>query len=472
MHTVDGAGLIDLGDDRSEPVPDRYRRPSRRVPPVLAAVLVAVALVVPGGPERAAPRLIPLAEVPATRSAVIALSRDTAFVADWSDAVVDGQRLLGVVSAYPLPGGAPRWQARLPVPAQDLRVAAAAGVVVATTVVNGVEAVTALDAGTGRILWRADSREPVRVPADGAAALFYGPEASVGWVDLRSGRDVWSRSLPRYGDFGLLPGAGPTDRARLMMLSVDGEVDVIDEATGALVTSGRIPKRDPDTDTGTGTGAGGTGAGGTGAGGTGAGGTGAGDGADPMSGTTVAGVLGRILVMRRQAPGYRSVTAFDPATFRPLWTVAGTFQGVALACGYLVCLPDADGLNVLDPWSGVTAWRSDEWGAARPLDAGRLLAFADDPARGLAVLGVDTGRELARLTGWTSVDDPGSHLPVLLARPDDTGGTVIAALDPGSARPALLGDLPDAAPSTCQAGGGVLVCATVRHTLRMWRYGP
>jgi outer membrane protein assembly factor BamB len=453
MRTVDGAGLIDLGEDRSEPVPDRYRR---RVPPVLAAVLAAVALVIPGGPERAAPRLIPLAEVPATRSAVTALSPDTAFVADWADAVVDGQHLLGVVSAYPLPGGAPRWQARLPVPAQDLRVAAAAGVVVATTVVNGVEAVTALDAGTGRVLWRADSRDAVHVPADSAAGLFYGPDGSVGWVDLRSGRDVWSRSVPRYGDFGLLPGAGPTDRTRLMMLSLDGAVDVVDEATGALVASGRIPAPN----SGTGTDGDSTDAA-PGAGGS-------GGGADAMSGTSVAGVLGRILVMRRQAPA--TVTAFDPDTFRPLWTVAGTFQGVALPCGYLVCLPDAGGLNALDPGSGAIAWRSD-WDAARPLDAGRLLAFADDPARGLAVLGAATGRELVRLTGWTSVDDLGSHLPALLARPDDTGGTVVAGLDPGSARPAVLGDLPDAAPSTCQAAGGVLVCATVRHTLRMWRYG-
>jgi outer membrane protein assembly factor BamB len=462
MRTVDGAGLIDLGEDRWEPVPDRYRRPGRRVPPVLAAVLAAVALVVPGGPERAAPRLIALAEVPATRSAVTALSPDTAFVADWADAVVDGQHLLGLVSAYPLPGGVPRWQARLPVPAQDLRVAAAAGVVLATTVVNGVQAVTALDAGTGRVLWRADSREAVHVPADSGAALFYGPDGSVGWVDLRSGRDVWSRSVPRYGDFGLLPGAGPADRARLMMLSLDGAVDVVDEASGALVASGRIPA--PDSGTGTdGDSNGGAGATG-GDGGTAAGG-------DATSGTTVAGVLGRILVMRRQAPDSGSVTAFDPDTFRPLWTVAGTFQGVASACGYLVCLPDAGGLHALDPGSGATAWRSDEWDAARALDAGRLLAFADDPARGLAVLGAGTGRELVRLRGWTSVDDPASHLPVLLARPDDTGGTVIAGLDPGSARPAVLGDLPDAAPSTCQAAGGVLVCATVRHTLRMWRYG-
>jgi outer membrane protein assembly factor BamB len=438
---VDGAGLIDLGEDRSQPVADRYRRPtrrptrrpSRRLPPVLAAVLAAVAIVVAAGPERVRPGLVPLAEVPATRSAVIALSPDTAFVGDSADATIDGRRLPGLVSAYPLPGGAPRWRSRVPVPAQELWVAPGAGVVLATAVVDDVRTVAALDAGTGRVLWQADSRGPVHVPADGAAALFYGPGTSVGWVDLRSGRDVWTRSVPQYGDFGVVPGAQPGDRARVVTVSPEGEVEVVDESTGAPVTSGRI---------------------------------------EPSDGGTagIGGVSGRILATRRQPSGTLSVTAFDPDTFRPLWTIAGTFQGVALPCGHLICMPDADGLNAVDPASGATVWRNDDWDVARPLAPGRLLAVADDLGRGPAVLGAATGQVLTRLTGWTSVDDLASRLPVLLARPDDTGGSIIAEMDQGLTQPAVLGDLRDAAPSTCQAASGVLVCATVRHTLRMWRY--
>ena len=446
MH-AGGTGLIDLGEDRSAPTTGRSRR---RVPPSLAAVLAVVAaLVVTGGSERVTPGLVPLAEVPVTRSAVIALTAGTVFLGDWSDAVVDGRRMLGVVSAYPLPGDAPRWQARLPVPAQLLRVAPGAGVVLATTAVDGAQTVTALDAGTGRVLWRADSLAPLDLPADSTAGLFYGPGGSLHWVDLRTGRDVWSRPLPPYGDFSLVPVGGPTDRTRVLTVSPDGWVEVVDEATGALVASG------PTGEAGE-------------AGGAGNGGAGGGPGGS--AGANVDAVLGRILVTRPQPAGSRSVTALDPTTLHPLWTVVGAFQGVVAPCGDLLCLSDANGLTAVDPASGATAWHTDAWDATLALDHERLVALTDDPGRGLAVLRAGDGAQLLRLTGWTTVDDPTSGQPVLVTRPDATGGSLVARLDPGRNRPTVLRDLPDAAPSTCWAAAGVLACATVRHTLRLWRY--
>jgi hypothetical protein len=196
---------------------------------------------------------------------------------------------------------------------------------------------------------------------------------------------------------------------------------------------------------------------------------------DTGAGRGTAGVTAvgdRLLVFRPQAANFRTLNAFDLTTIRPLWTTIGDFRGDARACGRLICLPGLRGLTAVDPDTGSTLWRNQEWDDAQPLDQTRLLATSDQAARGVAILAAATGQVQALLATWTAVADQDTGLPALLTRPDDSGGLVVAAPDPGRAASAVLGDLPDAAVAPCQAGAGMLACPTRRHTLRIWRYRP
>jgi outer membrane protein assembly factor BamB len=453
VTTPGAAGLIELGEDRALPARPggpRARRRSRALP---AVVLVAVGLLLFGGAEPVRPRLPVLAELPVTDAAVLALAPDSAFVADRAPDLPDIPAGDGTVSAYRLPGGARRWQTRVPLVPQRLWVVPEAGVVLATALDGTDKTKTmltvALGAGTGRVLWSTDSGLVMEAPAGGGGALLGGfPGGAVSWVDLGSGRLIWSRPLPVDGVARLVPRSTAADPARLLMTRLDGSVDVLAERTGAVLAAGSVGALDSDAQLG---------------------------GPREPPQPSLQAVGGRLVVFRPQPSGPGTVTAYDLGTLRPLWTSTGDFAGYAVTCDALICLPGTGGLAALDPDGGSVVWADDRWNAAVALDRGRVMGFSDRLDVGPAVLDAGTGRVGVPLQGWSPVDDQDGRA-ALVTRPSvpGSGRAWFATMPPGHTAPQVLGDLPRAADRSCQAGAGLLACGTSRDTVQIWRYrmGP
>jgi outer membrane protein assembly factor BamB len=449
VTTPGAAGVIELGEDRALPARrgGRGRRPRSHALP--AVLLVAVGLLLVGRAEPVRPRLPRVAELPVTGAAALALAPDTAFIADRAPGLPDISAGYGTVSAYRLPGGARRWQTRVPLVPQRLLPVPEAGVVLATALDSTDETKTmltvALEAGTGRVLWSTDSGLAMEAPAGGDGVLLGGfPGGAVRWVDLRSGRSVWSRPLPVDGAARLVPRSTAADPARLLMTRLDGTVDVVAERTGAVLASGSVGALDSDAQLG---------------------------GPREPPQPSLQAVGGRLLVFRPQQSGPGTVTAYDLGTLRPLWTSTRDFGGYGVACGALICLPGTDGLAAIDPDDGSVVWADDRWNAAVAVEDGDVLAFSDRLDVGPAVLAAGTGRVRVPLDGWSPVDDQDGHA-ALVTRPSvpGSGRAWFAALPPGHSAPQVLGDLPRAAGQSCQVGAGLLACGTSRGTVQVWRY--
>lgn len=449
MVPGDAPILIDLGEDWSaarEPERTPRRRRSRRMPAAAAALALLLVL---GGAEYVQPRLRLLAAFDATEAADVAFGPDTAFISDYSFATTPERDLYGVVSAYPLPGGAPRWQARLPQVPQRLQYLADAGVVVASVAYGPDDLLltTALDAATGRQLWSTDEGWVADAPGDGLGLLSPDHGGMIQWVDLRTGRKIWSHPVPPDAQIQVAGRSTPADPDLVVLMTPDGTVDVFEERTGALVTSGNVGLIDPK------------------------------DGqlglpADPSAPSI--DVLGNLmLVFRRHLAGPVTVTAYDLSHVSPLWTKSGALRGYATPCGPLICLPGDSGVSGVDPGTGDEVWRTAQWTDTGALDAGRLLAFADRPGDQLAILDTGTGRVRTPLGRWAIIPGAPGAPPALFARSSaaDGGLALFAAADPGADAPTVLGALAGTAFETCWADAGLLGCRTGAQTIRIWRYG-
>jgi outer membrane protein assembly factor BamB len=443
VTTRDGTWLIELGEDWAEPALPARPRPRRRSPALPVAVLLAVGLLPLGGAERVDARLVSIAELPVTDASVVTLSVGTAFVAD--RAAVSGGG--GLVSAYPLPGRAPRWQTRVPVVPQQLAAVPDAGVVVASALTGAPKAMvtTALDAGTGRVLWTTGDGLVAEAPDGLDGVLLDGfPGGAVRWVEPRTGRTVWSHPLPVDGALRLVPRHSAADPALVLVTGLDGAVDVIAERTGAVMATGNVGALDSDAQLG-------------------------GPHEPAQPGVDATG--GRLMVFRPQPSGPGTVTAYDLDTLRPLWTSIGDFDGYAVACGALICLPEVGGMTAVDRDDGAVVWTDDRWTGAEALGGDRVLAYSDQPDIGPAVLAAGTGRVRIPLSGWSPVGDQDGDTS-LVTRPaaPGSGRAWVATLPAGGTALLLLGDVPRTVGQSCQAGAWLLACGTARGTIQIWRY--
>ena len=449
MHPGDGPVLIDLGEDWSAPAefdPPRPRRRSWHVP--AAALLVLALLAAVGGDGRVEQVLRLLAAYDATEAAAIAFGPDTAFISDFSFSTTPERDLYGIVSAYPLPAGAPRWQTRLPQVPQHLEYLADAGVVVASVAYgpDNLLLTTVLDAATGRQLWTTDDGWVADAPGDGLALLGPDHGGTIQWVNLRTGRKLWSYPVPPDAQIRVASRSTPEDPELVVVMTPDGTVDVLAERTGALVANGNVGLIDPK------------------------------DGqlglpADP-SAPSIDVMGGVMLVFRPRLSGPVTLTAYDLSRMSPLWTRTGAFRGYATACGVLVCLPRESGVSGVDPGTGAEVWRTTQWMDTGPLDADRVIGFADRPGDGMAILDARTGRVLMPLGRWEIVSGTSGGPPALFGRSStaDGGRTLFVAAEPGHTALTVLGSVPGTTTELCWAAAGLVGCRAPAGTVRIWRY--
>ena len=434
--------VIDLGQDPSSIDVDRPF-PSRSLRALAVALLLSVALAGDAGPVASA--FVVLATVPVAGPAEVALGSDNVFVADSSDSVVGGHTWHGEVLAYPLPGRSVRWRTWVPQVPLQLTFVPGAGVVLATAQGGGAGAprTVALDADTGRLLWSSASAVFAHAPAGSAEGLLDDQTAAgalVRWVDLRTGRTIWSRAVPAGGTTNLLPGGSVSDPAWVLMKGLDG-VELVAEKTGAVFTNSVL----------------------------------AGGGLNGTSGRQQipdqVNVVGdRVLVLRSGGQGASTLIAFDLATFTRQWTLTGGFVGYPNVCGPLICLAGG-GLTGVDPAAGTVIWHVGGWQSGQMIDADHLLADGSQSGTTMGVLDVRTGRVVVRMSGWTPVPDPAVGLSRLVVRPD-TGqneSSWFAMIDPRYGAPAPLGELPGLLSQYCQTTGDLLSCPTVHDTVQVWR---
>ncbi|GAB3965415.1 PQQ-binding-like beta-propeller repeat protein [Plantactinospora veratri] len=140
------------------------------------------------------------------------------------------------------------------------------------------------------------------------------------------------------------------------------------------------------------------------------------------------------------------------------------------ACGSMLCLEGRTGIEVLDPVTGGTAWRS----AGRVSLRGHgvhLVEVGENAALGRAV-DPRSGRTVVDLAGWTEVPTPTESAPMLLLRHAGSGGrTWVGLLDPEGTAVRPLGPLPYAL-SSCRWTARLLACRTGDGVIRVWRYAP
>jgi PQQ-like domain len=428
--------MIDLGEDWDLPdQPAPPRTSARRLPLILAILLLASLL---GG--AAVPRygLVSLFAVPIEVGSVYTVSGDSLYLSR-----------AGQVSAYRLPAGTPEWSAPTAQQVGALLPMPQAGVVLAQFAGGDPTGMVALDARTGRVLWRDDHARLLGAPDPRRVLLLVSDQMRA--VDVPTGRTIWER--PRGLGMGwVLPDVDPLQTAppRLAFDGGDGVTEVVDAVSGAVVARARLETQWP---------------------------SGIGVTSDGAVSVTTGGfllaarsVVGNRLFVARQQDGGTLVDAYDLGTLAHLWRTRLRPSAFFITdCGAVLCADGFTSIAGIDPGSGSVLWNSRQWREARPLPGGRLLVTSATAIEPVSVVDASDLRPIMGLPGWSPVAGfaPGSWL---VARDSQGLRTWFAALDPGA--PALhpLGWAWGVQISQCEYRDAYLACPTVHNELRLWRY--
>lgn len=432
--------IIDLGTDRTMPEV-RSKSALRRNLLSAAVALNLILAAALGGSAVAHQALRPVAAAPATVRDNFVLLGDHLFVLGFA-----GNR----IDAYAVPGGAHLWQATTSRPVAFFRADTRAEVLLLQNEGDGASGqVSALVAGTGRVLWR---REESRLPNvdffQGAALLLAGAGktgAALVLMDLNTGAERWSHPFPA-GSAVLAGSPG-----YLVVQSPAGIVELLDERDGRTVVSGRL---DAASDT-------------------------AGpDDASPPSGPSVYPTGELVLTLHAQANG-TVVTAYRATTFERVWqvTTEESVHNIA-GCGPVICLNADQRVTAVDPSTGRTIWRREAVTVAGAVDGWLQARAAHADGGNIVLLQPTTGSIRLSVTDWTWV--PGSDLggEFLLTRSQPgLFGVWVGSGDAAKERIAVRGWLPEAVNSQCQVseaepGQRYLACPMRNGGVRVWRYEP
>jgi outer membrane protein assembly factor BamB len=450
---MDGAvAVIDLGTDRYDPpVEPGPARPhtARRIRMTALALAAALALSTGGAAPSAPPRLAEIYQTRLGAGQYFQLTEDRLFVAG-STPDYTGLRVV----AYDLARGRQLWTTDYPTGARLAAVTLAGGLllVVDGDWRTGPARTTALDARTGRSRWSmpklvdvlpgertalitermfppGSRLEPFDLGSDAEVVYFSAdgrhnapPIGVTGrTIDLDTGRELWS--LPLRAGAMQVPAAGARP-AVVLAAERGGGIEVRDLRTGAvrqrLDWTAAVPQR--------------------------------------------AEVVGGFLVLRHGS----EVTGYSADLLGRRWTRPVPVADLGVhACGPMLCMQDSTAVEVVDPATGVTAWRRNERVWLQP--HGSYLIESDD-TRVRRVVDPGTGRTVVDLAGWTEQQKSGDDSPLLLLRStDNTVRTWLGVIDPDGTAVRQLDPVPYVLPS-CQVAPGVIACQTQLGKVRVWRY--
>lgn len=432
--------IIDLGTVRTMPEP-RSKLALRRN---LLSAAVALDLILAGalgGSAVAHQALRPVTSAPATVRDTFVLLGDHLFVLGFA-----GNR----IDAYAVAGGAHLWQATTSRPVAFFRADTRAEVLLLQNEGDGASGqVSALVAGTGRVLWRREDSRLLNVEFfQGAALLLAGAGqtgAALVLVDLNTGAERWSH--PFAAGSAVVTGSP----GYLVVQSPAGEVELLDERDGRTVVSGRLDAA-PDT---------------------------AGpDDASPPSGPSVYPAGELMLTLHAQANG-TVVTAYRATTFGRVWqvTTEEPVRGVA-GCGPVVCFNADEGVTAVDPSTGRTIWRRAAVTGAIAVGGWLQARAANADGGNIVLLQPTTGSVRLGLTDWALAagSDLGGEFLLTRSQPGLLG-VWVGSGDAAKERIAVRGWLPDAVNSQCQVseaepGQRYLACPMRHGGVRVWRYEP
>jgi outer membrane protein assembly factor BamB len=448
----------------AEPAPEPGLPPAWRRVFALACAASACAVGLVAAQPRAAPRLTVVATLQTAPLLSERVAGDTMF------AIVSGSQ--PTLTAYRLSDGAQRWDIPLPVPDSAASVDVAPG---GTVLVGSPdpslksERTAAVDAGTGRVLWRSRSFRVDQIDPGRGVLVFdpvpteVGPGRRYRQVDVRTGGELWAYEVPPGWTTALpdeAPGSGserylvavsPTGAARSVELATgrevaaaDIDVGASDAAEAAPVTGGPEMDRTDRSITG---------------------------GPSLM-------VRGDELLVGHEENGRAELTGYRTDRLTPLWTLPVPSLSLRVdGCGALLCLAEAGRVRALRPDTGAVVWSGPGSPGAIGVLGRWLYAVSDlaasygywpGPAR---LVDAGTGRTDLELGGWRLVSRPDlAGRPALFELIEHgTGRVWLGTLGTGPhVQPlGIVADLPS---GTCDAGPAYIVCETIGDQIRIWRY--
>ncbi|MDI6103270.1 PQQ-binding-like beta-propeller repeat protein [Actinoplanes sp. NEAU-A12] len=430
---ADTAGVpvvIDLGMDRGEPT--AYHRGGQLTPSWFAPALIAALLlfsVTASGP----PPPPPLAAL----LRVVIGPGDPYVVADTGQLVVQAA---GELTAYDLETGERQWRVAQAVPTYRLRTGDGLLLLRPWGAGNTEPGTTAVSLRDGAQQWH---NERSVVSLDGTGLMFavdgvrsqsFGTgrrvERAVEALDPDGGLARWRLWVPSTAVLLSVPAPAGAS-ARILLVRDDATAHLYDGRTGALLAVRDVPAANYDP-------------------------------GNPV-------VAGDQVLLRHPGPSGIEVTAYDPATLRPMWTEPSVGTLEIVKCGELACLVGLDGVRAIDPATGDARWHRPGWRSVETV-GDRVVAYADGPQAPTGLVDPATGRLLVDVTGWRLVGGITGGGEVLVTRDIAPGPrTMVAVAAPGLSRPRLLAELP-AGTRECQAAPERLICRSVYGELIVWSY--
>lgn len=413
--------LIDLGDlagAAAEPAAAPVNLP--RLRKLALAVLTVAGLLAMTASAPAAPSLVrPLWTAAFGPGDTLALDGPTVYLnrADTAGVVA--------VTAYDLRTGKIRWSTPTGVAVADHGVRPAGDVLLVPTVSpQSVPGTIALDAATGRQLWRSDGNASPSVERGDAVlaeADRDGVTTALRLVGLRDGHQIWRRPIAPSERWTTLGQAGrPT---MIVTMSATGDATVYGYDDGIARHRARVP----------------------------------------WNGVYSATLLpvGSFFAVVRTSSAQTVATVYRGADLRPLWR-SEELIGYVTTCGALVCTAGVRSVTGRDAATGREVWRRDDMNFVWDLGGGRLLLSAAPNLASATTVLVDTatGRTIGSPVGGQqafSVDADGSLL-LLRGTRTPPGRTAVNRLDLATGRLTVLGTVGRLAEQNCQGTPGYLLC--------------
>ncbi len=422
---------------------------------VKAAVLAVVTLLGLGAsaaPRADISRVLTVGSAPAS---AYMLSADAVFVSEAAGGLQDDS----VLRKLALDGGEVLWSTALPETAREILLQADAR---ALLVVMANRTTTAVDADSGRVLWRSPGIV-TDLTTDAALIASYAPDrrtALLRLVSSRTGTALWQRPVEVNATWRVLTRSPSDPRPhRLVVISEDGAATTLRFDTGTALASTDLDVRLREWE-----------------------GNYREDYRDDFSELSS---VGDALYVVAKHGGEVTLTAYDGNTLTVRWRAAGVPPGRVDACGSVLCVADLSVFGsdpsvvtanreivAVDPATGARRWTSRDWQYVSALSADRLVASAGagnarqapwrllDAATGRVVGDLGVGKPLTDRAGG-----PQRFVHPDTARPQRVW---VSSVDLPTGRSSVLGSI-DRVTTSCDAVGAHITCAVLGGPLTVWR---